>query len=156
MQEDDRREVLPPNPCVRARRGSRQASVSSWRQSCARHASYMIDKSACRQRKDIEMSQLKVWGHTRSINVQKVLWSLDELGLPYERIDAGSTFGLVKEPAYLAKNPNGLVPLLEDGADAIWESNAILRYLFARHGKAPLHPESPIARARADAWTEWY
>jgi glutathione S-transferase len=102
------------------------------------------------------MSQLKVWGHTRSINVQKVLWSLDELGLPYERIDAGSTFGVVKEPAYLAKNPNGLVPLLEDGADALWESNAILRYLFVRHGKAPLHPESPIARARADAWTEWY
>jgi glutathione S-transferase len=102
------------------------------------------------------MSQLKVWGHPRSINVQKVLWSLDELGLPYERIDAGSTFGVVKEPAYLAKNPNGLVPLLEDGADALWESNAILRYLFARHGKAPLHPESPIARAHADAWTEWY
>jgi glutathione S-transferase len=102
------------------------------------------------------MSQLKVWGHPRSINVQKVLWALDELGLTYERIDAGSTFGVVTEPAYLAKNPNGLIPVLEDGGEALWESNAILRYVFARYGKAPLHPDNPIGRARADAWTEWY
>lgn len=102
------------------------------------------------------MSQLKVWGHPRSINVQKVLWALEELGLGYERIDAGSTFGIVREPAYLAKNPNGLIPVLEDAGEALWESNAILRYLFARYGSAPLHPDDPIARARADGWTEWY
>ena len=102
------------------------------------------------------MSAIKVWGHPRSINVQKVLWALEELGLDYERIDAGSTFGVVHEPAYLAKNPNGLIPVLEDAGAALWESNSILRYLFARYGNAPLHPDDPIARARADAWTEWY
>ena len=102
------------------------------------------------------MSELKVWGHTRSINVQKVVWALEELGLPYERIDAGGPFGGVKEPGYLAKNPNGLVPTLRDGAEYLWESNAVLRYLFSRYGKAPVHPADPIARARADLWTEWY
>jgi glutathione S-transferase len=75
------------------------------------------------------MSQLKVWGHTRSINVQKVLWSLEELGLPYERIDAGSTFGVVKEPAYLAKNPNGLVPLLEEAWYAVRERPAFKKWI---------------------------
>jgi glutathione S-transferase len=102
------------------------------------------------------MSKLTLWGQPRSINVQKVLWALEELGLPYERIDAGGKFGRNKEPAYLALNPNGLIPTLVDDGEALWESNAILRYLFFTYGKAPLHPATPIARARADAWTEWY
>ena len=102
------------------------------------------------------MSKLKVWGHPRSINVQKVLWALDELGLSYERVDAGGSFGKNKEPAYLALNPNGLIPTLVDNGEALWESNAILRYLAAQYGKAPFHPSSAVARARADAWTDWY
>lgn len=102
------------------------------------------------------MSQLKLWGQPKSINVQKALWALDELGLQYERIDAGGTFGKVKEAAYLALNPNGLVPTLQDGDFTLWESHAILRYLFGRYGKAPTHPEDPATRARADQWTEWF
>ena len=58
------------------------------------------------------MSKLTLWGHPRSINVQKVLWALDELGLAYERIDAGGHFGRNKEPDYLALNPTGLIPTL--------------------------------------------
>jgi glutathione S-transferase len=100
--------------------------------------------------------RLKLWGQPRSINVQKVLWALDELGLDYERVDAGGTFGVVKTPAYLALNPNGLVPTLEDDGAALWESNAILRYLFGRYGRDPAQPADPITRAKADAWTEWY
>ena len=102
------------------------------------------------------MSKLTLWGQPRSINVQKVLWALDELGLDYERIDAGGSFGRNKDPEYLALNPNGLIPTLVVGDQALWESNAILRYLFATYGKEPLQPTDPLTRARADAWTEWY
>jgi glutathione S-transferase len=101
------------------------------------------------------MTELRLWGQPKSINVQKVLWSLEELGLPFERVDAGSTFGRVRDADYLALNPNGLVPTLVDGGTPIWESNAIVRYLFARYGKAPTHPTDPLVRARADSWTDW-
>jgi glutathione S-transferase len=99
------------------------------------------------------MSVLKVWGQPRSINVQKVLFALEELGLEFERLDVTDK---LKTPEYLALNPNGLMPTLQDGDTALWESNAILRYLFARHGKAPLFPDDLVTRARADAWNEWY
>jgi glutathione S-transferase len=101
------------------------------------------------------MSKLKLWGHPRSINVQKVLWSLDELGLPYEREDAGAGFGKVREPWFLALNPNGLVPTLEVDGAPLWESNAIVRFLFAAYGSAPLHPADGLARARADQFADW-
>jgi glutathione S-transferase len=102
------------------------------------------------------MTHLKVWGQPKSINVQKVLWALDELGLPYDRVDAGGSFGRVKDADYLSLNPNGLIPTLEDEGFVLWESNAILRYLFAKYGTPPLHPSDPNARAKADQWSEWY
>jgi glutathione S-transferase len=71
---------------------------------------------------------LNVWGRNNSVNVQKVLWCCDEMGLAYERIDAGGAFGVVNTPQYRALNPNGLVPTIEDGAFVLWESNAIVRY----------------------------
>ncbi len=101
------------------------------------------------------MSKLRLWGHPRSINVQKVLWALDELDLEFEGIDAGGKFGRVKEADYLTLNPNGLIPTLEDGPAAIWESNAILRYLAGKYGSAPFLPADLAQRARADAWTDW-
>lgn len=102
------------------------------------------------------MSQLRVWGHPRSINVQKVLWALDELGLDYERIDAGGTFGRVKDADYLTLNPNGLIPTLEDGSAVLWESNAIVRYLYTKYGTHPALPSDLGVRGRADGWTDWY
>jgi glutathione S-transferase len=90
-----------------------------------------------------------------SLNVMKVLWTLDELGLAYERIDVGGPFGGNREPGYLALNPNGLVPTIEDGDLTLWESNAIVRYLGARYGAAPFLPDEPGARARADMWMDW-
>ena len=101
------------------------------------------------------MGQIKLWGHPKSINVQKVLWALEELGLPYERIDAGGAFGKNKDADYLSLNPNGLIPTLQDDGTPVWESNAVVRYLFNRYGKAPLQPADPIARAHADQWTDW-
>jgi glutathione S-transferase len=98
---------------------------------------------------------LKVWGRKNSANVQKVMWGIGELGLAHERIDIAGAFGQNREPAYLALNPNGLVPTLEDGDLVLWESNTVLRYLAGLHGKGTLEPADPKARARAGQWMDW-
>lgn len=98
---------------------------------------------------------LKVWGRANSLNVQKVMWAIAELGLPHERIDAGGAFGGLDTPAYAALNPNRLIPVLEDGGTVVWESNAIVRYLAARYGTGTLWPEDPATRAAADRWMDW-
>ncbi len=98
---------------------------------------------------------IRIWGRLSSVNVQKVVWAAQELGLAFERIDAGGQFGIVRTPAYLAKNPNGQIPLLEDGEFVLWESNAIVRYLAAQHGLGTLCPQSLQARADADRWMDW-
>lgn len=98
---------------------------------------------------------LKVWGRENSINVQKVLWCCDELGLDHERVDAGGAFGLNRDPGYLAMNPNGLVPVIDDDGFVLWESNAIVRYLCATRGAGTLWPEDPKRRADAERWMDW-
>jgi glutathione S-transferase len=98
---------------------------------------------------------LKIWGRVNSSNVRKVLWCAEELGLSYERIEAGGAHGVVNDPAYRALNPNGLVPCLEDDGLVLWESNAIVRYLAARHGAGTLWPEDAKVRAAADKWMDW-
>lgn len=99
---------------------------------------------------------LKIWGRSNSINVQKVLWTCAELGLPYERIDAGMQFGVNNTPEYRAMNPNALVPLINDDGFVLWESHAIVRYLARKHGLGTLYPKDPQAAADADRWMEWY
>jgi len=99
---------------------------------------------------------IKIWGRNTSANVQKVMWAVTEIGLPYERIDIGGPFGQNREPAYLAKNPNGLVPTLEEeDGFLLWESNSIVRYLAAKHRAEVLEPADLRARARAGAWMDW-
>ena len=99
---------------------------------------------------------LKIWGRNTSINVQKVMWAIGELGIPHERIDVGGAFGRTKEPFYLAMNPNSLVPTLEeDDGFTLWESNTIVRYLAAKHGAGTLEPANPQERARASQWMDW-
>jgi len=83
---------------------------------------------------------IKVWGRNTSVNVQKVMWAVGELNLPHERIDVGGSFGKNKEPPYLAMNPNGLVPTLEEEGFFLWESNSIVRYLAAKYGAGLLEP----------------
>jgi glutathione S-transferase len=99
---------------------------------------------------------LKIWGRTNSINVQKVLWTCAELGLPYERVDAGMQFGVNNTPEFRAMNPNGLVPLINDDGFLLWESHAIVRYLARSHGLGTLCPKDTKAAADADRWMEWY
>jgi glutathione S-transferase len=98
---------------------------------------------------------LRIWGNADSVNVQKVLWCCEELGLAYQRIDAGRHFGVVDTPAFRALNPNGLVPTIDDDGFVVWESNTIVRYLAARHAPGSLWPTDPRARADADRWMDW-
>lgn len=100
---------------------------------------------------------ITLWGRNNSTNVKKVRWTLEELDLPYNQILAGLEFGLNHDPAFLAKNPNGLVPLLvDDETDAtLWESNTIVRYLVAQYGQNRLWIDSPVARAQAEKWMDW-
>jgi len=98
---------------------------------------------------------LTIWGRVNSINVQKVLWTVHELGLPFTRIDAGGAFGGTDTPDYARMNPNRTVPTLNDDGFVLWESNAIARYLAARHGAATLWPDDLRQRADADRWMDW-
>ena len=98
---------------------------------------------------------LKLWGRLNSINVQKVVWCLEELGAHYERVDAGGPFGVVATPEYRRMNPNGLVPVIEDDGFVLWESNAIVRYLAAKHSEGVLWPTDLQVRADADRWMDW-
>ncbi len=98
---------------------------------------------------------LKIWGRPNSINMQKAMWCIGELGLAHEVIPAGGAFGRNNEPWFLAMNPNGLIPVIDDEGFVLWESNAIVRYLAAKHDPGGLCPEPLTARADADRWMEW-
>lgn len=98
---------------------------------------------------------LRIWGRNNSVNVKKALWCAEELGLPYERIDAGREHGVVDTPEFRKLNPNGLVPTIEDDGFVLWESHAIVRYLAASRGAGTLWPEDARVRADADRWMDW-
>jgi glutathione S-transferase len=97
---------------------------------------------------------LTIWGRLSAFNVQKVVWAADEVGRPYRRIDAGRGFGVTDTTEYLSRNPNGRVPLIQDGDFVLWESNVIVRYLCARYGQG-LYPEDLRARMDAERWMDW-
>lgn len=100
---------------------------------------------------------ITLWGRNNSTNVKKVLWTLEELGIPYNQILAGLEHGLNHDAEYLAMNPNGLVPLLrDDKTDLIlWESNTIVRYLLAEYGQDSLWIADPARRAQGEKWMDW-
>lgn len=96
---------------------------------------------------------LHLWGRLSSINVRKVVLCAQVLGIELPRSDAGLAFGVVDTPGYRANNPNGLVPLLQDGDFTLWESNAIVRYLCAKTGR--LYPDDLRQRFDAERWMDW-
>lgn len=102
---------------------------------------------------------LRIWGRISSINVRKVVWATQELGLPYQRIDAGLQHGVVRTDAYLALNPNALVPTVQDhDGTVLWESNVVIRYLCARHGTpgaALSYPQDLAQRFDQERWMDW-
>jgi glutathione S-transferase len=100
-------------------------------------------------------NKIKIWGRANSGNVKKVLVVADELGVPYERVDAGMNFGIVDTPEYRKLNPNSRVPTIEDGDYVLWESHAICRYLAMQYGGEAIYPKDPKARASIDRWLDW-
>ena len=98
---------------------------------------------------------LKVWGRLNSVNVKKAVWAAEELGLKYERVDAGLQFGVNKTPEYLKMNPTGLVPTIDDDGFKLWESHTIVRYLAAKHSMGTLCPSDLKVRADAERWMDW-
>jgi len=102
---------------------------------------------------------LNIWGRISSINVRKVVWCAQELGLDFQRTEAGGKFGVVQTPEYLALNPNALVPTIDDGDGAervvLWESNVVVRYLCAKHAPGRMYPEALAERFDAERWMDW-
>ena len=102
---------------------------------------------------------LKVWGRRNSINVQKVMWMVGELGLAHEHIDAGGRFGGLDTEEFTAMNPNRRIPVIDDDIDGggtiVWESHSIVRYLAAKYGAGTFWPTDPGERAKSDMWMDW-
>jgi len=98
---------------------------------------------------------ITVWGRRNSVNVQKVLWALEELDVPYTRENVGGSFGGNRDADFLAMNPMGLVPVIRDGDVTMFESNAIVRYLAARFRAGALRPAEHRSLAMAEQWMEW-
>jgi len=102
---------------------------------------------------------LNIWGRISSLNVRKVVWCAQELGLNFQRTEAGGKFGIVQTPDYLALNPNGVVPTIDDGEGServvLWESNVIVRYLCAKHAFGTLYPTPLAERFDAERWMDW-
>jgi glutathione S-transferase len=99
---------------------------------------------------------LKLWGRANSSNVQKAIWLLEELGLPYDRVDVGGPFGGTSTPEYRAMNPLGMVPSMQDGDLALFESNVIMRYICNAYAPTtPLYPTDPTARAHVEMWMDF-
>lgn len=101
------------------------------------------------------MSVLRVLGRQSSINVRKVLWTCEEIGIDYVQEDWGTGFASTRTPEFLALNPNGLVPVIKSDDGILWESNTICRYLASRHGRDDLLPLSPWRRALIERWMDW-
>jgi glutathione S-transferase len=98
---------------------------------------------------------LTIWGRPNSVNVQKVMWAIGEVGVAHRRLDVGGAHGGLDTAEYGAMNPNRRIPVVQDGETIVWESNACVRYIAARYGAGGLWPEDPAERARSDMWMEW-
>jgi glutathione S-transferase len=98
---------------------------------------------------------LRVLGRSSSINVRKVLWTCNEIGLACEREDWGIGFRSTQAPEFVALNPNAMVPVIVDDGFVLWESNAICRYLASHHRRTELLPVEAQARARVEQWMDW-
>jgi len=110
---------------------------------------------------------IRLLGRAGSINVRKVRWTAALLDLPITFEGEWGDTRSLRDPAFLALNPNGLVPVLVDDAPpggvggaaaspfVLWESNTICRYLVARQGRDDLLPAAPAARAVVDQWMDW-
>ncbi len=102
----------------------------------------------------MKLTRLKILGRTTSINVRKVQWTADLIGIDYEQEVWGLPHRDPRVPEFLALNPNGSVPVIIDDGFVLWESGAIMRYLAETRG-SDLLPTAPRERALVDQWLTW-
>ena len=98
---------------------------------------------------------LKIYGRASSLNVRKVLWLCDEIGLPFEREDWGRDHRPTSDPEFMKLSIYGVVPVIDDDGFILRESNTIVRYLAAKHGRADLYPTELKARALVEQWMDY-
>jgi len=98
---------------------------------------------------------IKIWGRRNSHNVQKVLWFCQESSLDIIQEDAGMEYGRTRDPDMLARNPNAVIPTIEDDGFVVWESNVILRYLSRKYGFVDFYPEDIELRTEVERWMDW-
>jgi glutathione S-transferase len=98
---------------------------------------------------------LKIYGRANSINVRKVLWIADEIGLTYDREDWGRGYRPVTDAEYVHVNPFGVVPTIDDDGFVLRESNTIVRYLSVKHGRDDIFPQDQKQRFAIEAWMDW-
>lgn len=98
---------------------------------------------------------LIIWGRLSSINVRKVVMTAQQLGIAFERREAGGAHGVVKTDAFVALNPNSTIPVIQDGDYTLWESNVIVRYLCAKHSHGDLYPADLQQQFDAERWMDW-
>ena len=104
---------------------------------------------------EIKDFMLKIWGRANSVNVQKAVWATAEIGVAFERVDAGMALGKNNEDWYLELNPNGKIPLLQHEGFSLWESNVIVRYLCQTFSMGKLCREEVELRFLAEQWMDW-
>ena len=95
------------------------------------------------------MITLYTYPRSRSL---RAAWTLEELGLEYQCQHVALDKGEGQTPAYLARHPDGKVPVLEDGELTLFESSAICRYLAEHYGNGKLLPTNAAERALVAQW----
>ena len=98
------------------------------------------------------MSNLRIYGIART-RAFRVLWIANELGLDYEHVPVEIGRAGARKPEYLAINPNGRLPAIDDDGFMLWESLAITLYLAKKHGR--LYPATLAGEAKAWQWSLW-
>jgi len=98
------------------------------------------------------MSELRIYGIART-RAFRVLWMAEDLGLDYDHIPIEIGPAGARKPEYLAINPNGRLPAIDEAGFTLWESLAITLYLAKKHGR--FYPTTLESEARAWQWSLW-
>tara|TARA_B100000315_G_scaffold258478_2_gene310773 strand:+ start:641 stop:1270 length:630 start_codon:yes stop_codon:yes gene_type:complete len=96
-----------------------------------------------------------LYGRNTSINVQKAVWTLGELGLDFDWIDKDGTVGSINSADYRELNPAAQIPTIDDNGIILRQSNAIVRYLAHTYPEGNLCPTEQPSYAEAERWMEW-
>jgi len=100
------------------------------------------------------MARLRIYGIART-RAFRVLWMAEELGLDYEHSPIETGPAGARQPDYLAVNPNGRLPAIDDDGFILWESLAINLYLAEKHATGTLYPATLEGQAKAVQWSLW-